>query len=102
LKQSLLQRVGTWCPMGLFALTCPCELSNQAVLTWSALLFGYPAPHARYLKASEALYHKINLWGDALLNDPSHAAGCPNSVLSFITQSSCSTLQQLVALVLLL
>ena len=63
------------CPMGLFALTCPYELSNQAVLTSSALRLGYPVPHARYLKAREAAYHHIDLWGDALLNNPSHAAG---------------------------
>ena len=61
--------------MGLFALTCPYELSNQAVLTSSALRLGYPVPHARYLKAREAAYHHIDLWGDALLNNPSHAAG---------------------------
>jgi hypothetical protein len=63
------------CPMGLFALTCPYELSNQAVPTSSALLLGYPVPHARYLKAREEAYHHIDLWEDQLLNDSSHAAG---------------------------
>ena len=62
-------------PMGLFALTCPYELSNQAVLTSSAILFGYPVPHARYLLAREADYGHIDVWGDALLNGPAHAAG---------------------------
>jgi hypothetical protein len=61
--------------MGLFALTCPYELSNQAVLTSSALLFGYPVPHARYLRDREAAYRNIDLWGDSLLNGPAHAAG---------------------------
>ena len=74
------------CPMGLFALTCPYELSNQAVLTSSALLFGYPVPHARYLKAREPDYHGIDLWGDALLNVPSHAAGSWHSSHNRIAQ----------------
>jgi hypothetical protein len=61
--------------MGLFALMCPFELSNQAILTFLALLFGYPVPHVRFFKTHKVAYHHIDLWGDALLNDPSHALG---------------------------
>ena len=38
------------CPMGHFSLTCPFELSNAAIHTSTALLLGYPVPHARYLQ----------------------------------------------------
>ena len=62
-------------PMGLFALTCSNELSNPAVLTSSALLFGYPVPHALFLEQNDPAYTGIDVWGDSLLNSSTHAAG---------------------------
>ena len=73
-------------PMGLFALTCPYELSNPAVLTSLAILLGYPVPHARYLKDKEVEYHRIDLWGDSLLNGSSHAAGTWHSSHNRVAQ----------------
>ena len=73
-------------PMGLFALTCPYELSNPAVLTSSALLLGYPVPHARFLMEQEAEYSEINGWGDRLLNWSRHAAGTWHSSHNRIAQ----------------
>ena len=72
--------------MGLFALTCPYELSNPAVLTSLAILLGYPVPHARYLKDKEVEYHRIDLWGDSLLNGSSHAAGTWHSSHNRVAQ----------------
>ena len=74
------------CPMGLFALTCPYELSNPAVLTSSALLLGYPVPHARFLHDQEAEYSDIDLWGDHLLNSSDHASGTWHSSHNSVAQ----------------
>ena len=62
-------------PMGLFALTCPYELSNEALLTSTAFLLGYPVPHARFLKERVQGYETIDIWGDSLLNTSAHGAG---------------------------
>ena len=62
------------CSMGLFTLTCHQELSNQALLTSTALL-GYPIWHAQFLKQDVQGYHKYDLWGDHLLNNSTHASG---------------------------
>ena len=62
------------CSMGLFTLTCHQELSNQALLTSTALLLGYPIPHARFLKQHVQGYHEYDLWGDHLLNNSTHAS----------------------------
>ena len=61
-------------PMGLFALTCPYELSNEAILTSTALLLGSPVPHALYLRENIAGYEHCDPWGDCLLNKPDHGA----------------------------
>ena len=61
-------------PMGLFALTCPYELSNEAILTSTAFLLGYPVPHARFLKEQVQGYETIDIWGDSLLNTSTHGA----------------------------
>ena len=60
--------------MGLFALTCPYELSNEAILTSTAFLLGYPVPHARFLKEQVQGYETIDIWGDSLLNTSTHGA----------------------------
>ena len=73
-------------PMGLFALTCPYELSNPAVLTSLAISLGYPVPHARFLKAREVEYNSIDVWGDSLLNCSSHAAGTWHSSHNRVAQ----------------
>ena len=61
-------------PMGLFALTCPYELSNEAILVSTALLLGYPVPYARYLRANIVGYTSGDPWGDSLLNKPDHGS----------------------------
>ena len=65
--------------MGLFALTCPYELSNQAFVTSTALLLGVPVPHACFLKNHVTQYQHIDVWADFLLNDAGHAAGARHS-----------------------
>ena len=62
------------CSMGHFALTCYHELSNNALLTSTALLLGYPIPHARFLKQHVVGYFEYDLWGDHLLNNSAHAS----------------------------
>ena len=44
------------CPIGHFSLTCPFELSNAALHTSTAILFGYPVPHARFLQTRHVPY----------------------------------------------
>jgi len=61
-------------PMGLFSLTCPYELSNEAILTSTAFLLGYPVPQARFLKDQVQGYETIDIWGDSLLNTAAHGA----------------------------
>ena len=61
------------CPMGHFSLTCPFELTNAAFHTSSALLLGYPVPHARYLQSLHGAC-PVDPWGDYLLNNSAHAA----------------------------
>ena len=62
------------CSMGLFALTSHQELSNNAFLTSSALVLGYPIPNARFLKEHVGGYGDYDLWGDLLLNNATHAS----------------------------
>ena len=61
------------CPLGHFSLTCPFELSNAAIHTFTALLLCYPVPHARYLQTRPG-FPPVDLWADMLLNDSRHAA----------------------------
>ena len=61
-------------PMGLFALLCPYELSNEAFITSTALLTGTPVPHARFLQANFQDYANIDVFGDFLLNSSNHAS----------------------------
>ena len=58
--------------MGHFLLTCPFELSNATLLTSTALLLGYPVPHAQFLQTRPALY-PCDPWADMLLNDSRRA-----------------------------
>ena len=62
-------RTQLWqCSTSLFSLTCFYELSNQAFINSTCLLFGIPLPHAIYLKARQPTYAQCDIWGDALLN----------------------------------
>jgi hypothetical protein len=58
----------------LFALLCPLELSNAAFVTSAALILGTPVPHAQYLRNQSPSYAQIDVFGDRLLNDATHAA----------------------------
>jgi hypothetical protein len=62
------------CPMALFALTNYHELSNEAVVTVTALLLGIPMVHALYLQDQHPDYADKDVWGDYCLNSSSHAA----------------------------
>jgi hypothetical protein len=53
---------------------CPVELSNAAFITSAALLLGIPHPHARYLRDQTRDYANFDVFGDCLLNNPTHAA----------------------------
>jgi len=61
------------CPMSLFSLMCPFELSNQAFVTSMSLCLGFPVPHARFLLQTEQYAH-IDVWADFLLTDAAHAS----------------------------
>jgi len=61
------------CPMSLFALMCPFELSNQAFVTCMSICFGVPVPHAQLLQNFHGYSH-IDVWGDFLLCDSAHAS----------------------------
>ena len=61
------------CPMSLFALMCPFELSNQAFVTCMSICFGVPVPHAQLLQHCQG-YSNIDVWADFLLNDSAHAS----------------------------
>ena len=60
--------------IGLFALTWPHELSNEAMLPSTSFLLRYPVPHARFLKEQVQGYETIDIWGDSLLNTSTHGA----------------------------
>ena len=72
------------CPMGHFSLTCPFELSNAAIHTSTAILLGYPVPHARYLQLRPAV-PPIDPWADMLLNDARHASATRHASHDAIT-----------------
>ena len=61
------------CPMSLFSLMCPFELSNQAFVTSMSICLGVPVPHARFLTFTEQ-YADIDVWADFLLTDAAHAS----------------------------
>ena len=61
------------CPMALFALTNYHELSNEAVVTVTALLLGIPMTHALYLQDQQPEYADKDVWGDYCLNSSLHA-----------------------------
>jgi hypothetical protein len=52
---------------------CPFELTNAAIHTCTALLLGYPVPHARYLQTRPGAA-PIDPWADMPLNHPCHAS----------------------------
>jgi hypothetical protein len=60
--------------MAFFALTNYHELSNEAVVTITALLLGIPMMHALYLQDQQPEYADKNVWGDYCLNSSLHAA----------------------------
>ena len=61
------------CPMSLFELMCPFELSDQAFVTCLSICLGIPVPHARILRTQPA-YSTIDPWANFLLNDSAHAS----------------------------
>ena len=65
------------CPMALLALTNYHELSDEAVVTITALLLGIPMTHALialYLQEQQPEYADKDVWGDYCLNSSLHAA----------------------------
>ena len=62
------------CPMTIFELQCPLELSDQAFKTSMSICLGVPVPHARFLQATVPDYAQIDVWGDFLLNNSTHAS----------------------------
>ena len=62
------------CPMALLALTNYHELSDEAVVTITALLLGIPMIHALYLQDQRPEYAEKDVWGDYCLNSSLHAA----------------------------
>ena len=62
------------CPMSLFELQCPFELSDKAFTTSMSICLGVPVPHARFLKATVPAYAAIDIWADFLLNNSTHAS----------------------------
>ena len=76
-------------PMALFALMCPCELSNTAFVSSAAILLGIPLPHALLLRQhSPQQYGHIDKFGDFLLNNSAHGAhswiGSHNAIVNMI------------------
>ena len=65
---------------------CPLELSNAAFITSSALLLGTPVPHALYLRNQSPSYAQIDVFGDRLLNDSTHAATSRTHSHNFIAK----------------
>jgi len=63
----------TQCPMSLFALMCPQELSDEAFVTCMSLCLGVPVPYTRLLQRMPD-YDHIDEWADFLLNDAAHAS----------------------------
>jgi hypothetical protein len=61
------------CPLNLFDLMCPFELSDHAFDTCLSVCLGIPVPHARILRTRPA-YRTIDQWADFLLNDSAHAS----------------------------
>ena len=74
-------------PMGLMALMGPFELSNHAFISSLVILLGVPVPYARHLQ-TQAGYHRIDPWGDSLLNDRSQAkwTASHNNIVRTIAQ----------------
>ena len=60
--------------MGLFALLCPYELSNEAFVTSAVILLETSLPHARYLLGNMHAYSHIDVFGDFLLKNSAHAS----------------------------
>jgi hypothetical protein len=61
------------CPMSIFELQCPLELSDQAFKTSMSICFGVPVEHAHFLQATVPDYAQIDVWADFLLNNSAHA-----------------------------
>ncbi len=66
------------CPMG------PFQLSNAAIHTSCALLFGYHVPHARYLETRSGTL-PVDPWADLLLNYSRHAGATRHASHDAIT-----------------
>ena len=80
-------RTQLWqCSTSLFSLTCFYELSNQAFINSTCLLFGIPLPHAIYLKTTQPTYAQCDIWGDALLNKSTHAAETRKTTHTLLAQ----------------
>jgi hypothetical protein len=77
-----------WCATSLFSLTCFYELSNQAFLTTAALLLDHlDSPRTLFTGYSSSIHAKTDVWADALLNKPAHAAGTRNSTYIICTRT---------------
>ena len=74
------------CSTSLFSLTSIYELSNQALLTTTALILDIPVPHALYLQDTQLNYTNIDIWADALLNKSIHAAETRHSTHALFAQ----------------
>ena len=73
------------CSTSLFSLTCFYELSNQAFLTTSALLY-IPIPHALFFRTTQTNYTNTDKWADGLLNKSEHAADSRRTTHAFFAQ----------------
>ena len=63
----------------LFSLIRFYELSNEALINTTCLLFYIPLPHTIYLKATQSTYTKCDIWADAILIKSTHAAETRNT-----------------------
>jgi hypothetical protein len=72
--------------MGHFALTCPFELSNEAFETTTAIVLGYPVPHARFLRTHVQQYPDMDNWADRALNSSAHASNTRRTTHDRIAQ----------------
>ena len=62
------------------------ELSNQAFINSTFLLFCTSLPHAIYLKATQPTYAQCDIWGDILLNNSTHAAETSKRTQTLLAQ----------------
>ena len=67
-------------------LTCFYELSHQASMNSTCLLFGVLLPHAIYLKATQSTFAQCDISGDVLLNKSPHAAETRKATHTLLAQ----------------